>query len=182
MNIIEVNNLSKIFGHNPKNALKLVEEGYSKSEILEKTGNTVGVSRASFNVKEGEFFVIMGLSGSGKSTLIRLINRLIEPTEGKISIEGKDISNLDKRSLLNVRREKLSMVFQRFALFPHRTILENAEFGLEIQKKDKEERRKTAIEALEMVGLGEYIDQYPDQLSGGMQQRVGKIGRASCRD
>jgi len=181
VSVIEVKDLSKVFGRRTKDALNLLDEGYSKEEILSETGCTVAVNKANFEVKEGEFFVIMGLSGSGKSTLIRLINRLIEPTEGKISIEGKDISNLDKRSLLNVRREKLSMVFQRFALFPHRTILENAEFGLEIQKKDKEERRKTAIEALEMVGLGEYIDQYPDQLSGGMQQRVG-IARALTND
>ena len=181
MSVIEVKDLSKVFGKRTKDALKLLDEGYSKEEILSETGCTVAVNKANFEVKEGEFFVIMGLSGSGKSTLIRLINRLIEPTEGKIFIEDKDISNLDKKSLLNVRREKLSMVFQRFALFPHRTILENAEFGLEIQNKDKEERRQTAREALEMVGLGEYVDQYPDQLSGGMQQRVG-IARALTND
>lgn len=181
MNIIEVNNLSKIFGHNPKNALKLVEEGYSKSEILEKTGNTVGVSRASFNVKPGETFVIMGLSGSGKSTLIRLVNRLIEPTEGSIVIDGQDLSNADKKTLRDVRRDKLGMVFQSFALFPHRTILDNAEFGLEIQGVSKEERSKKAKDALELVGLGGYFDQYPDQLSGGMQQRVG-LARALAND
>lgn len=181
MSVIEVKDLSKVFGKRTKDALKLLDEGYSKEEILSETGCTVAVNKANFEVNEGEFFVIMGLSGSGKSTLIRLINRLIEPTEGKIFIEDKDISNLDKKSLLNVRREKLSMVFQRFALFPHRTILENAEFGLEIQNKDKEERRKVAKEALEMVGLGEYVDQYPDQLSGGMQQRVG-IARALTND
>src|SRR5690625_3416637 len=123
----------------------------------------------------------MGLSGSGKSTLIRLINRLIEPTKGKIEIDGKDISNLEKKDLREVRRQKLSMVFQRFALFPHRTVLENAEFGLEIQKMDKEERRKKAIEALKLVGLGDYLEQYPDQLSGGMQQRVG-LARALTND
>src|SRR5690625_1941811 len=123
----------------------------------------------------------MGLSGSGKSTLIRLINRLIEPTKGSISIDGKDISNLDKNALRKVRREKLSMVFQRFALFPHRTILENAEFGLEIQKMDKTQRREKATQALEMVGLGDYLDQYPDQLSGVMQQRVG-LARALTND
>jgi|SRR5690625_122434 len=181
MNIIEVNNLSKIFGHNPKNALKLVEEGYSKSEILEKTGNTVGVSRASFNVKPGETFVIMGLSGSGKSTLIRLVNRLIEPTEGSIVIDGQDLSNADKKTLREIRRDKLGMVFQSFALFPHRTILDNAEFGLEIQGVSKEERSKKAKDALELVGLGGFFDQYPDQLSGGMQQRVG-LARALAND
>src|SRR5699024_8359726 len=153
MNIIEINNLSKIIGHNPKNTLKLVEEGYSKSEILEKTGITVGVSRASFNVKPGETFVIMGLSGSGKSTLIRLVNRLIEPREGSILIDGEDLSKMDQASLRKVRREKLGMVFQSFALFPHRTVLENAEFGLEIQNVPKQERKKKAKHALELVGL-----------------------------
>lgn len=181
MPVIEVKNLTKIFGRKTKEALSLLDEGGSKEEILNKTGCTVAVNKATFSVEQGEFFVIMGLSGSGKSTLIRLINRLIEPTEGKIFIEGKDISNLDKQALRKVRREKLSMVFQRFALFPHRTILENAEFGLEIQKMDKAERRKKATEALEMVGLGDYLDQYPDQLSGGMQQRVG-LARALTND
>lgn len=181
MSVIEVKNLSKVFGKRTKEALALLDEGYSKEEILSETGCTVAVNKANFAVEEGEFFVIMGLSGSGKSTLIRLINRLIEPTEGSIFIEGEDISNLDKKALLNVRREKLSMVFQRFALFPHRTILENTEFGLEIQNKDKDVRREKAIEALKMVGLGEYIDQYPEQLSGGMQQRVG-IARALTND
>lgn len=181
MPVIEVKNLTKVFGRNTKEALSLLEEGYSKEKILNKTGCTVAVNKASFSVKQGEFFVIMGLSGSGKSTLIRLINRLIEPTKGNIFIDGKDISNLDKQALRQVRREKLSMVFQRFALFPHRTILENAEFGLEIQKMDKTERRKKATEALELVGLGDYLDQYPDQLSGGMQQRVG-LARALTND
>lgn len=181
MNIIEVNNLTKVFGNNPKDALKLLDEGYSKSEILEKTGSTVGVSRATFGVHPGETFVIMGLSGSGKSTLIRLVNRLIEPTEGTIMIGDQDLSKADKKTLRKVRREKLGMVFQSFALFPHRTILENAEFGLEIQGKTKEDRSKKAKESLEMVGLGGYFDQYPGQLSGGMQQRVG-LARALAND
>ncbi|HEY4599691.1 MAG TPA: glycine betaine/L-proline ABC transporter ATP-binding protein [Cerasibacillus sp.] len=181
MSIIEVKNLTKVFGKRTKDALTLLEKGMSKQEILNETGCTVAVNKANFSVEEGEFFVIMGLSGSGKSTLIRLINRLIEPTEGHIYIEGKDISNLDKKDLRQVRREKLSMVFQSFALFPHRTILENAEYGLEIQKVDKEIRRKKAKEALEIVGLGEYLHQYPDQLSGGMQQRVG-LARALTND
>src|SRR5699024_2934173 len=153
----------------------------SKSEILEQTGNTVGVNRASFSVDAGEIFVIMGLSGSGKSTLIRLVNRLIEPTEGNIYIDGDDLSKMDKKSLRKVRREKLSMVFQKFALFPHRTILENAEYGLEIQNVPKEERQKKAKDALEMVGLGGYLHQAPGQLSGGMQQRVG-LARALAND
>ncbi|MEI3613952.1 quaternary amine ABC transporter ATP-binding protein [Pseudogracilibacillus sp. SO30301A] len=181
MPVIEVKNLTKVFGRNTKEALSRLEQGHSKEEILNETGCTVAVNKATFSVKQGEFFVIMGLSGSGKSTLIRLINRLIEPTEGNIFIDGKDISNLDKQALRQVRREKLSMVFQRFALFPHRTILENAEFGLEIQKMDKTERRKKATEALQLVGLRDYLDQYPDQLSGGMQQRVG-LARALTND
>lgn len=181
MPVIEVKNLTKVFGKNTKEALKMMAAGKSKNEILNKTGCTVAVNNANFSVYEGEFFVIMGLSGSGKSTLIRLLNRLIEPTEGSILIEGKEISTLDKQELRKIRREKLSMVFQRFALFPHRTILENTEFGLEIQKMDKAERRKKAEEALKLVGLEGYLDQYPDQLSGGMQQRVG-LARALTND
>ncbi|MFD2924341.1 quaternary amine ABC transporter ATP-binding protein [Halobacillus naozhouensis] len=181
MPIIEVKDLSKIFGRNAKKATKYLDEGLSKEEILEKTGNTVGVNRASFDVEEGEIFVIMGLSGSGKSTLVRLINRLIEPTEGSVYIDGEDLAKIDKQKLREVRRQKLSMVFQRFALFPHRTILENAEFGLEVQGVDKEERKKKAKESLEMVGLGGYIQQFPGQLSGGMQQRVG-LARALAND
>ncbi|HIV75612.1 MAG TPA: glycine betaine/L-proline ABC transporter ATP-binding protein [Candidatus Pseudogracilibacillus intestinigallinarum] len=173
MPVIEVEGLTKVFGKNTKEALKLVNEGASKEEILNKTGCTVAVNNATFSVEQGEFFVIMGLSGSGKSTLIRLINRLIEPTKGMIKVDGKDISNLDKKSLREVRRKKMSMVFQRFALFPHRTVLENAEFGLEIQKMDKEKRKEIALKSLELVGLGDYANQYPGQLSGGMQQRVG---------
>ncbi|MEQ6389100.1 glycine betaine/L-proline ABC transporter ATP-binding protein [Bacillaceae bacterium S4-13-58] len=181
MPIIEVKGLSKVFGKNPKNALKLMEEGMKKEEIFKKTGNTVGVNRASFEVEEGETFVIMGLSGSGKSTLVRLINRLIEPTVGDVFIDGSNLARMDKKDLRQVRREKLSMVFQRFALFPHRTILENAEYGLEVQGMNKEDRRKKAIEALDLVGLGANIDQYPSELSGGMQQRVG-LARALAND
>ncbi|WP_010648875.1 quaternary amine ABC transporter ATP-binding protein [Oceanobacillus massiliensis] len=181
MPIIEAKNLSKVFGKNTKQALNLMDDGLNKEQILKETGNTVGVNRASFSVEEGEIFVIMGLSGSGKSTLVRLLNRLIEPTEGSILIDGEDLAKMDKNSLRKVRREKLSMVFQQFALFPHRTILENAEFGLEIQKAPKEERREKAKAALEMVGLGDYIHQKPKQLSGGMQQRVG-LARALAND
>lgn len=179
--VIEVKNLSKVFGKNPKQALKLLDKGTSKDEILKETGNTVGVNRASFSVEAGEIFVIMGLSGSGKSTLVRLLNRLIEPTEGNVLIDGEDLSTMNKKDLRNVRREKMSMVFQRFALFPFRTILENTEYGLEIQKVPKEKRKKKAQESLEMVGLGGYIHQNPSQLSGGMQQRVG-LARALAND
>ena len=178
---IEVKDLTKVFGKNNKQAIKLLEQGQSKEAILKETGCTVGVNRASFSVEAGEIFVIMGLSGSGKSTLVRLINRLIEPTEGSILIDGEDLAKMDKASLRNVRREKLSMVFQQFALFPHRTILQNAEYGLEIQNVPKSERTKRATEALELVGLGNYIHQKPSQLSGGMQQRVG-LARALAND
>ena len=181
MPVIEVKGLSKVFGKNVKDSLKLLDEGKKKEEILQTTGDTVGVNRASFEVNQGEVFVIMGLSGSGKSTLIRLINRLIEPTEGSVMVDGEDLAQMDKENLRRVRREKLSMVFQNFGLFPFRTILENAEYGLEVQGIEKEKRAKKAKEALEMVGLGSYVDQYPNQLSGGMQQRVG-LARALAND
>lgn len=181
MSIIEVKNLTKIFGKNTKQALKLLDNGHSKEEILKQTGSTVGVNRANFSVEEGEIFVIMGLSGSGKSTLVRLINRLIEPTGGNIYINGEDLAKMNKQELREVRRKKLSMVFQKFGLFPHRTVLENAAFGLEIQKVEKLEREEKAKKALELVGLGGYLDQKPGQLSGGMQQRVG-LARALTND
>ncbi|AXI08711.1 glycine betaine/L-proline ABC transporter ATP-binding protein [Oceanobacillus zhaokaii] len=181
MAVIEVKNLTKVFGKNTKQALQLLDKGLTKEAILKETGNSVGVNRASFSVEAGEIFVIMGLSGSGKSTLIRLINRLIEPTEGNILIDGEDLSKMDKKALRKARREKMSMVFQQFALFPQRTILENAEYGLEIQGVSKEERQKKAKEALELVGLGGYLNQKPGQLSGGMQQRVG-LARALAND
>lgn len=181
MPVISVEGLSKVFGKNAKDSLKLLDEGKSKDEILKQTGDTVGVNRVSFEVEAGEVFVIMGLSGSGKSTLVRLINRLIEPTEGSVLVDGENLATMNKEDLRRVRREKLSMVFQNFGLFPHRTILENAEFGLEIQGIDKEVRKKKAKEALEMVGLGNYINQLPEQLSGGMQQRVG-LARALAND
>ena len=181
MPVIKVEGLSKVFGKNAKQALKLLEEGKSKEEILKRTGSTVGVNRASFEVEAGEIFVIMGLSGSGKSTLVRLLNRLIDPTEGHVYIDNEDLATMDKKDLRRVRRTKMSMVFQKFALFPYRSILENAEYGLEIQGIAKEERSKKARASLELVGLGGYIDQYPSQLSGGMQQRVG-LARALAND
>jgi len=173
MDKIEVKNLTKIFGSNPKDGLKLLDQGKSKDDILKETGMTVGVNKASFTVKEGEFFVIMGLSGSGKSTLIRLVNRLIEPTNGEVFIDGENITQMDKKELMLTRRKKLGMVFQRFALFPHRTVLSNVEYGLEIQGVDAAEREEKARKSIEVVGLGGYEEQHPDQLSGGMQQRVG---------
>lgn len=178
---VKVNHLTKIFGKKTKPALEMIRANKSKTEILEKTGATVGVYDVNFEVEEGEIFVIMGLSGSGKSTLIRLSNRLIEPTSGNIYIDGQDISSLDKEGLREVRRNKMSMVFQNFGLFPHRTILENTEYGLEIRGVPKEERQAKAEKALENSSLIAFKDQLPSQLSGGMQQRVG-LARALAND
>lgn len=170
---VEIEHLTKIFGKRVKPALQMVQQQASKTEILKKAGATVGVYDANLSIEEGEIFVIMGLSGSGKSTLIRLLNRLIEPTSGSIKIDGEDISTMSKEQLLEVRRKKMSMVFQSFGLFPHRTILENTEYGLEVQGVPKEERRERAEKALDNANLLAFKDQYPNQLSGGMQQRVG---------
>lgn len=178
---VKIEDVTKIFGKNSKKAISLLQKGEAKGEILKKTGSTVGVNKASFEIKAGEIFVIMGLSGSGKSTLVRMLNRLIDPTLGKIYIDGKDIVKMSKEELRKVRREKISMVFQKFALLPHRTILENTEFGLEIQGIDKATRKQRALESLKLVGLEGYENQYPDQLSGGMQQRVG-LARALAND
>ncbi|HEL0144849.1 TPA: glycine betaine/L-proline ABC transporter ATP-binding protein [Streptococcus equi subsp. zooepidemicus] len=171
--ILEVKHLSKLFGKKQKAALEMIKAGKSKSAIFKKTGVTVGVYDASFEVQEGEIFVIMGLSGSGKSTLVRMLNRLIEPSAGSILLEGRDISKMSVDQLREVRRHDMNMVFQSFALFPHKTILENTEFGLELRGVPKQERREIAKRALDQSGLLEVRDQYPDQLSGGMQQRVG---------
>ncbi|MER1956212.1 MAG: glycine betaine/L-proline ABC transporter ATP-binding protein [Solibacillus sp.] len=173
MSKLKIEGVTKVFGKNTSQALKMVGNGKSKEEILKETQATVGVYDVSFSVEEGEIFVIMGLSGSGKSTLIRLLNRLIQPTTGNIFIDGENITKMNKKGLQSVRREKMSMVFQNFALFPHRTILKNAEYGLEVRGISKEERRLKAEKALQNAGLLSYKDQYPSQLSGGMQQRVG---------
>ena len=178
---IKVRGLSKVFGDQPKKALKLRDEGLKRPDILEKTGQTLGLSNIDFDVHEGELLVIMGLSGSGKSTLIRCLNRLIEPTEGEIVIDGEDIPQLSDKALLECRRRHFSMVFQNFALFPHRTVQQNAEFGLEIRGIDADTRAKTARDALSQVGLKGWEDAYPNQLSGGMQQRVG-LARALAND
>ncbi|CAN2253681.1 glycine/proline betaine ABC transporter ATP-binding protein OpuAA [Bacillus vallismortis] len=178
---IKVEKVSKIFGKQTKKAAQMLANGKTKKEILKATGSTVGVNQADFDVYDGEIFVIMGLSGSGKSTLVRLLNRLIEPTAGNIYIDGDMITNMSKEQLREVRRKKISMVFQKFALFPHRTILENTEYGLELQGIDKQERQQKALESLKLVGLEGFEQQYPDQLSGGMQQRVG-LARALTND
>ncbi|EXJ13482.1 Glycine betaine ABC transport system, ATP-binding protein OpuAA [Imhoffiella purpurea] len=168
-----VRGLTKIFGDAPEEALELLRQGETKQSILERTGQTVGVADASFDVYEGEILVVMGLSGSGKSSLIRCLNRLNEPTSGEILIDGQDIVGLGHRDLLEVRRRKFGMVFQHFALFPHRTIQQNVEYGLEIQGVSPAERAEKAQTALSQVGLDGWADAHPGQLSGGMQQRVG---------
>ncbi len=178
---IKVENLTKIFGNKPEQGLELLNKGMSKNEIMDKTGQAVGVNNATFEVEEGQFLVIMGLSGSGKSTLVRLINRLIEPTTGSVIIDGNDITKMNSDELRNLRRKKFAMVFQRFALFPHRTILKNVEFGLEIQGMEQSEREQKAREALDLVGLKGWEESFPEQLSGGMQQRVG-LARALAVD
>ena len=170
---IEVKNVYKIFGDNPSKVLPMVREGATKEEVLEETGHTVGLDNVSISVEEGETFVCMGLSGSGKSTLIRHINRLIDPTSGEVSVEGTNVMELDQKNLIEFRRHKMSMVFQRFGLFPHKTVIQNVGYGLEVQGKSKEEINKTAMEKIEAVGLNGFEYQYPNQLSGGMQQRVG---------
>ncbi len=173
MSKIEIRNVYKIFGQNPSKILPMVQDGANKEEVLEKTGHTVGLDNVSLSIEEGETFVCMGLSGSGKSTLIRHINRLIDPTAGEVLVEGTNVMNLDQKNLIEFRRHKMSMVFQRFGLFPHKTVVENVGYGLEVQGKKPEERNKIAMEKIEAVGLSGFEHQYPNQLSGGMQQRVG---------
>ncbi len=173
MSKLRVSELTKVFGSRPKRALELMEQGRSRSEILEATGQLLAVAEVDLKIEEGELFVVMGLSGSGKSTVIRMLNRLIEPTAGTVEIDGERIDQLDPSALRSVRQSKLSMVFQHFALFPHRTVGENAAYGLKVQGVNEDERRTRATEALETVGLGDRVDAYPNELSGGMQQRVG---------
>lgn len=178
---IKLEHVSKIFGPTPESIIPLIEEGKSKDEILNETNHTVGVYDASLEIKEGEVFVVMGLSGSGKSTLIRCFNLLNKPTSGSVLIDGQDIVKGSKDNLKKVRQEKIAMVFQHFGLFNHRTILANVEYGLEVRKMSKQKRREIALKNIELVGLKGYEDQYPQQLSGGMQQRVG-LARALAND
>ena len=173
MTKIEIKNLSILFGSEKNRAKKMILKGKSKQEILKETGCTVAVRNANLEIEEGEMFVIMGLSGSGKSTLLRCINRLNEPTMGEIRVNGIDITRSSDKELLQIRRKELAMVFQHFGLLPHRTVLSNVSFGLELQSVPKEEREKKAQESIELVGLKGYENQRVDELSGGMQQRVG---------
>jgi glycine betaine/proline transport system ATP-binding protein len=178
---IIVENLYKIFGNHPEKALKLLAEGATKEEVLKKTKQAVGCLDVNFQVDEGEILVVMGLSGSGKSTLIRCLNRLNEPTKGKVTVDGVDVTGLDHKQLMEFRRKKFGFVFQNFALFPHRTVQANTEYGLEIQGVDPAERAEKAKAALAQVGLEGWEQQTPGQLSGGMQQRVG-LARALAVD
>ncbi len=178
---LEVKNLYKVFGEEPEQAFPLLEQGLDKDAIFDKTGLTVGVKDVSLTINKGEIFVIMGLSGSGKSTLVRLLNRLIEPTRGHVYLNGKDIAVISDQDLRTVRRNNISMVFQNFALMPHMTVLENAAFGLELSGVEVEQRHQSARNALARVGLDSYSDSYPDELSGGMKQRVG-LARALATD
>ena len=173
MDKIVVENLYKIFGTQPKKAMTLLKEGHDKDSILEKIGMTVGVDNVSFTIEAGEIFVIMGLSGSGKSTIVRMLNRLINPTAGKVIVSGKDVTQMGHDELVKFRLHNMSMVFQSFALMPHLSVLDNAAFGLQLAKVDKAKRRERAMQALEQVGLAGWKNSYPSELSGGMQQRVG---------
>jgi glycine betaine/proline transport system ATP-binding protein len=181
MSKIEINNVYKIFGPNPKSVLPMVKDGSSKEEILEKTQHTVGLDNVSLKIEEGEIFVCMGLSGSGKSTLIRHLNRLVDPTDGEILVEGTNVMNLSQEKLIEFRRHKMSMVFQRFGLFPHKTVVQNVGYGLEMQGIEIKERNNVAMQKIQAVGLSGFENQYPSQLSGGMQQRVG-LARALATD
>lgn len=179
--LIEISGLYKVFGPKPKSVIERVKQGDSKDQVLADTGHTVGLKEINLKIKQGEIFVIMGLSGSGKSTLIRHFNRLIDPTEGQILVEGTDVMQLSQKELEDFRRHKMSMVFQRFGLLPHRKVIDNVAYGLEIQGIDKAQRMDKANQWLETVGLKGYENQYPSQLSGGQQQRVA-VARAVVGD
>jgi glycine betaine/proline transport system ATP-binding protein len=178
---IQIRDLTKVFGTKPDQALALLRQGLPKDEIFQRTGQVVGVNKVGFDVQAGDIYVLMGLSGSGKSTLIRLINRLVEPTAGSISIDGQDVCRMPAAELVRWRRKRVAMVFQSFALMPHRTVFDNVAFGLEIAGEKASAYRDKVMGALEQVGLKAYAQKYPRQLSGGMQQRVG-LARALAVD
>ncbi|MFQ6027117.1 MAG: glycine betaine/L-proline ABC transporter ATP-binding protein [Dehalococcoidia bacterium] len=170
---VQIEHLYKIFGPSPEQAIKRLEDGVTKDSLLQETGNIVGVADASFEVEQGQIFMVMGLSGSGKSTLVRCLNRLITPTSGQVKIEGQDLMDMDDQQLRELRRTQMTMVFQHFALFPHKTVAENVEYGLKVRGIIPEQRRTKALETLELVGLDGWGNYRPENLSGGMQQRVG---------
>jgi glycine betaine/proline transport system ATP-binding protein len=179
--MIRVEKIYKIFGSNSKAALELLEQGHNRDYIQEKTSNIVALADVSFNVSDGEIFVVMGLSGSGKSTLIRCINRLIEPDSGNIFIDDVDVLQLNKKELIQLRRKRIAMIFQSFAVLPFRTVFDNVKFGLEVQGVKKSIIREKVLHTLEMVGLERWKNAYPNELSGGMLQRVG-TARALVND
>ena len=170
---IRIENLYKIFGKNPEKCFNLIDKGLSKEDIFKQTGNTIGLQDVSLSIEEKEIFVVMGLSGSGKSTLLRCVNRLIPATSGHIYFDDQDINTLEQKMLRQLRRHKISMVFQNFALLPHKNVIDNVAFGLEIQDVPLEERHQISQEVLDTVGLGEHSFSKISQLSGGMKQRVG---------
>ena len=178
---IVCSNIWKLFGPNEGSVLSDLDTGLSRSEVQEKTGHVIAVKDVSFSVQKGETFVVMGLSGSGKSTLVRCISRLIEPTSGEVKIDNLDVTKMNNRDLLNLRRNRMSMVFQHFGLFPHRKVIENIGYGLEIRGVKKRERLEKSMETLKLVGLDGWDQHYPRELSGGMQQRVG-LARALAVD
>ena len=178
---IRIEHLIKIYGEKPRAALKLFREGGTRDSILQATGQVLGIADVSVTVNKGELFVVMGLSGSGKSTLVRCINRLINPTSGNIYLDEEDIAHVDEQRMREIRLTKVSMVFQRFGLFPHKTVAENVAYGLKVRGIDKAKRRQKALSTLEVVGLSQWADYLPSSLSGGMQQRVG-LARALATD
>lgn len=178
---ITCRNVWKVFGPNPKRALETLDRSASRTAVQEETGHVVAVKDVTFNIQEGETFVVMGLSGSGKSTLVRCISQLIEPTGGEVVIDGDDVTKLNDKQLIDLRRHKMAMVFQHFGLFPHRTVLDNIAFGLEVRGEDKTARNNRAMDVIDLVGLSGWHDNYPRELSGGMQQRVG-LARAMATD
>ncbi|QBI20190.1 glycine betaine/L-proline ABC transporter ATP-binding protein [Egibacter rhizosphaerae] len=181
MSAIRANGLFKVFGSHPERAVEPLQAGEDRDEVYERTGQFAAVVDATFTVEPGQLFVVMGLSGSGKSTLVRMVNRLLDATAGTCEIDGTDIASLNDHDLRDLRSRRISMVFQSFALFPHRTVLENVGYGLEVRRIDREERDRRANEALEMVGLEGWGERKPHQLSGGMRQRVG-LARALATD
>jgi len=178
---ISCRNVWKVFGPHPERTLAELDPTLSRSEVQDQTGHVVAVKDVSFEIQKGECFVVMGLSGSGKSTLVRCLTRLIEPTSGEVIIDGKDVTKMSHKELLEQRRRKMAMVFQHFGLFPHRKVIDNISYGLEVRGMNKAERTKIAMEVLELVGLEGWDQHYPRELSGGMQQRVG-LARAMAVD
>ncbi len=175
------NNIWKVFGANPERTLSTMDRSLSRAEVQEKTGHVVAVKDVSFKVQEGETFVVMGLSGSGKSTLVRCLSRLIDSTEGQVIVDGQDITQFSNNELKDLRRNKMAMVFQHFGLFPHRKVIDNVAYGLEVRGEGREQRYEKAMEIINLVGLDGWADHYPRELSGGMQQRVG-LARAMAVD